>query len=75
MYTAIKGHFENGQIILDELPPTNEKAKVVVMFLTEETSETTPPHKGVKMGRLTGKGHGIPDDFNDPIDDLKEYMW
>jgi len=75
MYTAIKGVYENGQVILEEMPPTNKKAKVVVMFLTEEQSATKPVHKGVKIGSLAGKGYSIPDDFNEPLDDLKDYMW
>lgn len=75
MYTAIKGIFENGQVILEEMPPTNKKAKVVVMFLSEDKLSTIPVHKGVKIGSLAGKGCSIPDDFNEPLDDLKEYMW
>lgn len=77
MYTAIKGIFENGQVILEETPPTYKKANVVVMFLNEEQQSslsTKSVHKGVKIGSLAGKGYGIPDDFNEPLDDLKEYM-
>ncbi len=77
MYTTIKGIFENGQVILEETPPTNKKANVVVMFLNEEQQSSLsikPVHKGVKIGNLAGKGYGIPDDFNEPLDDLKEYM-
>jgi hypothetical protein len=77
MYTAIKGIYENGHVILKENPPTNKKANVVVMFLNEEQPSflsIKPVHKGVKIGRLAGKGYSIPDDFNDPLDDLKEYM-
>lgn len=39
MYTAIKGTYENGQITLQELPPTTQKTPVVIMFL----SDTNPP--------------------------------
>ena len=75
MFTAIKGIYENGQVTLEETPPTTKKSQVVVMFMTEQ--EQTPPkslHKGVKIGSLAGKGYNIPDDFNEPLDDLKEYM-
>ncbi|OHX37715.1 MULTISPECIES: hypothetical protein [unclassified Methylomonas] len=75
MYTAIKGIYENGQVILEETPPTNTKSKVVVMFLTEEQTVAKPVHRGVKIGSLAGKGYSIPDDFNEPLDDLKDYMW
>ena len=30
--------------------------------------------KGVRMGSLAGKGYKIPDDFDAPLDDLKDYM-
>jgi hypothetical protein len=41
------------------------------------------PEKGVgvrnlgslrRLGELSGKTFSIPDDFNDPLDDLKDYM-
>ena len=74
MYVAVKGVFENGQVILEEVPPTDKKVKVVVMFLNEESLPLIRPvHKGVKIGSLAGKGYGIPDDFNKPLDDLKKY--
>lgn len=74
MYTAIKGIYENGQVVLQETPPTDKKAKVVVMFLAEETSLANSSKRGVTFGSLAGKGYSIPDDFNDPLEDLKEYM-
>lgn len=77
MYTAIKGTYENGQVILDEPPPTRQKAKVVVMFLGDEDNESKQPTKistGVRLGSLAGQGYRIPDDFNAPLDDLAEYM-
>ena len=74
MYTAINGIYENGQVILQEAPPTLQKSKVVVMFITEEDEACPLASKGVKLGSLAGKGYAIPDDFNLPLDDLKEYM-
>jgi len=74
MYTAVKGTYENGHIILEEPAPTTEKTKVVVMFLPEENKELDTKKQGVRIGSLAGKGYGIPDDFNDPLDELKDYM-
>jgi hypothetical protein len=75
MYTAIKGIYENGQIVLQETPPTTKKSQVVVMFINEQESQPVENlHKGVRIGSLAGKGYNIPDDFNEPLDDLKEYM-
>lgn len=73
MYTAIKAIYENGQILLQEEPPTTEKTNVIVMFI-KEYPENNIHHKGVKIGSLSGKGYNIPDNFNDPLNDLIEYM-
>lgn len=70
MLTTIKGHFENGQIIMEEKPPVSSKTDVIITFLTENNSAV----KGKRMpGGLKGK-ISISDDFNDPLDDLKDYM-
>lgn len=69
MLTAIEGTYENGQITLDELPPVEKKMKVVVTFLGEENAE----QRKRQAGSLKGKIH-VPDDFNEPLDDLKDYM-
>jgi hypothetical protein len=76
MYTAIKGIYENGQIVLQEEPPTRKKMKVLVTFLdeTESSSSKRQPGSLLRLGSLKGKNYTIPDDFNDPLDDLKEYM-
>lgn len=74
MYAAIQGTYENGEITLEEIPPTTKKSKVVIMFI-EEKIETSPrQYKGVNIGGLAGKGYKIPDDFNEPLDDLNEYL-
>ena len=74
MYTAIKGHYENGQIILEETPPTTEKTSVLVMFLVDQEKSPSFSKKGVKLGSLAGKGYRIPENFNDPLDDLIDYQ-
>jgi hypothetical protein len=46
------------------------KTDVIITFLTEDTKKTI----GKRMpGGLKGRG-SIPDDFNEPLDDLKDYM-
>jgi hypothetical protein len=69
MYTAIKGVYENGVLRMTETPPQIKKSEVVILFINDSPS----PLKGVKLGSLEGK-YNIPDDFNEPLDDLKEYM-
>ncbi len=72
MLTAIKGTYENGQITLAEKPISNQKMNVIVTFLEEETGEKNP-NKSRKAGGLSGKVW-MSEDFNEPLDDLKDYM-
>ena len=75
MYTAIiNGIYENGKFLLNETPPTAKKYKVAVMFVEEENTFVNLKKKGVTLGSLAERGYNIPDDFNEPLDDLKEYM-
>lgn len=69
MYTAIKGIYENGVLTMTETPPKVKKSEVVILFM----NDVDTPKKGVKLGGLEGK-YSIPDDFNEPLDDLQEYM-
>lgn len=71
MLTTIKGIYHNGQIVLEEVPPTKNKTKVVVTFL--EVVQSSLFQKRC-LGSLKGK-IGIPDNINKPLDDLKEYMY
>ena len=70
MLTTIKGTYTDGQIVLEEIPPTKNNAKVVVTFLEEIEFSS----KKRQLGSLKGK-IGIPDNFNEPLDDLKDYMY
>ncbi len=69
MLTAVKGYYEGGQIFFKEQPPITERTDVIVTFLTEEKEA---PKKRV-LGLLEGKII-VPDDFNEPLDELKDYM-
>ena len=40
MYTAIKGIYENGRVVLEETPPTMQKTRVLVMFLADEEKQS-----------------------------------
>ncbi|SHN35632.1 DUF2281 domain-containing protein [Mucilaginibacter sp. OK098] len=69
MLTAIKGYYEKGKIIMKEEAPVKSKTDVIITFLTEDTKT---PGKRIPGG-LKGKV-SIPDNFNEPLDDLKDYM-
>jgi hypothetical protein len=71
MLTTIKGIYDNGQIILEEAAPTNEKVEVLVTFSEKVVKKEL-------SDRAFGSGKGMvtymAEDFNDPLDDLKDYM-
>jgi hypothetical protein len=71
MLTTIKGYYDKGRIILKEDPHIDSKTEVIVTFLSGE--EKSAPRTKKILGLLQGKINA-PDDFNDPLDDLKEYM-
>ena len=69
MLSIVKGIYENGVVTLIETPPTNRKVNVTVTF----TDETTVQKKKRKAGGLGGK-IWYSDDFDEPLEDLKDYM-
>jgi|GEM_PF-1971034 len=77
MYTAIKGIYENGILRLLEPAPNIQKAEVVITFLKEEEAtekKNRRPGGLLRLQKNKGKHLDIPENFNDPIDDLKDYM-
>lgn len=69
MLTTIKGIYEDGKVTLMGKPPVQARTEVTVTFLTKEPK----PIKKRQAGVLTGKVR-MSDDFDEPLDDLKEYM-
>lgn len=71
MLTVIEGTYENGQVILDHKPQVENKTKVVVIFEESDTSGKVLEKRpfGISKGSIT-----LSPDFNDPLDDLKDYM-
>uniref|UniRef100_F4C2L9 DUF2281 domain-containing protein n=1 Tax=Sphingobacterium sp. (strain 21) TaxID=743722 RepID=F4C2L9_SPHS2 len=77
MYTAIKGIYENGVLRLLEPVPNIKRAEVVITFLNEENvtaKKSRRPGGLLRLPKNKGKHLDIPNDFNDPIDDMKDYM-
>jgi Protein of unknown function (DUF2281) len=72
MLTTIKGIYDHGQITLTEQPPVDTKADVIVTFLPEDKAKSFPFRKRL-FGGLEGKLK-LPDDFNEPLDEMKDYM-
>ncbi|GAB3893780.1 DUF2281 domain-containing protein [Spirosoma agri] len=67
MLTSIRGTYEDGQITLDEQPPVTRKARVIVTILDEVAKPV------IQFGRMKDN-FWMTDTFNDPIDDLNDYM-
>ncbi|WP_159475666.1 hypothetical protein [Dyadobacter sp. 3J3] len=75
MYKSISGVFENGVLTLSETPPTTNKTKVVVLFLEEmKVPNKRQPGGLTRLHHLKEKQMSLPDDFNEPLDDLKDYL-
>ena len=66
MYTTVSGYYNDGELILNELPEKLKNSKVLVTFLEEKVDENIS--KGIKLGSLCHKGFSVPDDFNEPIE-------
>ena len=73
MLTTIKGVYDNGTITFAENPPVKTRSEVIVTFLTDKETEQTSGKNQIRFGGLEGKII-IPDDFDEPLDDLKDYM-
>jgi len=69
MLTAIKGYYEEGKIVMEENAPVTSKTDVIITFLTEGNNKYGERIPGGLKGRVS-----LPDDFNEPLDDLKDFM-
>ena len=70
MLTTVKGYYDHGQIILSEKPLVEDKTDVIVTFLTREGSINKQQKR--ELGLLKGK-IVIPDNFNDQVEDFKDF--
>jgi len=72
MLTTIKGVYEDGKITVTEKPPINEtKADVLITFLPGKIKEVSSNKR--MLGGLEGK-ISVPEDFNEPLNDFKNYI-
>ncbi|MFT4152901.1 hypothetical protein [Parafilimonas sp.] len=72
MLPTIKDVYKNGQIILEEQPEINEPVDVLVTF-TEDIHKTIEK-KPLVFGALKGSVVYMSPDFNEPLEDLEDYM-
>jgi hypothetical protein len=69
MLTSVKGTYQHGKVILDEPLPTSY-AKVIVTVV----EEIERPKLEKRTFGIIKNATPIPDDFNEPLEDLKDYM-
>ncbi|MDI9366624.1 MAG: DUF2281 domain-containing protein [Flavobacterium sp.] len=74
MLTTIKGIYSNGQITLTEPAPITTTDTEVLVTFTENIPVATIPLKPRKAGFGKGTFTYMASDFNEPLDDLKDYM-
>jgi hypothetical protein len=72
MLTTIKGVYNQGQIILDETPTNVTEPIEVYVTFTEKKEPATK--KKMEFGFGKGMVTYMSDDFNEPLEDLKDYM-
>ena len=68
---TVKGIYQDGKLILEEPVDTEKGYKVFVTFVEEMAFANQS--KTRRIGGLGGKVW-MSDDFNEPLDDLKDYM-
>jgi len=73
MFTQISGVYNNGNIILDEMPSLSKPVKVIVTFMEDEDI-IVKKKKPLVAGFGKGTVSFMSPDFNEPLDDLKDYM-
>ncbi len=73
MFTQISGIYNNGSIILDEKPSLSKPVKVIVTFMEDE-EVTIKKKKPLVAGFGKGTVSYMSPDFNEPLDELKDYM-
>ncbi len=69
MLTAIKGIYNEGQVILEETPHTTGPVEVLVTFTKDVTVKE--PVKKTLFGFAKGAVLYMSPDFNEPLEDLK----
>ena len=72
MLTTIKGIYNNGEITLEEKPDITRPVEVIVTFIEEYA--TKDKKKPLKAGFGKGTFTYISPDFDEPLNDLKDYM-
>ena len=75
MPTTIKAIYDHGKITpLEEPPVKDAKVEVTITFPDAPgSSRSELPEQKIMLGILEGRIN-TPDDFNEPLDDLKDYM-
>ncbi len=71
MLATIQGTYHNGIVSFDEKPQIDKEVRILITFLDDSTLLNIKKIR--KAGGLKGQ-IWLSDDFNEPLDDLKDYM-
>lgn len=69
MLKTIKEIYENGKVTLSGSPPVHSRTEVTVTFPDEKPQTLQKRKAGVLSGKVW-----MSDDFDEPLDDLNEYI-
>jgi len=72
MLTIVEGIYKNGKVILNEQPKIEKTVKVMVTFMEETENAITTEER--RPGFLKGFFTYIDPNFNEPLEELKDYM-
>ena len=68
----VKGFYDDGNIVLVE-KISEYKGEIVVIFPIGNKDDANGCERAAFLGCMKGRGW-VSDDFNDPIDDMEDYM-
>lgn len=71
MQTSVKGTYENGKLFLEEPLPIPYGKVIVTVVEDVASSPANKPKR--RFGSMKGSVT-LPDDFNEPLDELNGYM-
>jgi hypothetical protein len=69
MEAIVKGIYEHGKVTLIGPPPVQSRTEVIVTFPERAPKQLKKRQAGVLSGMSQ-----MSEDFNDPLDELKDYM-
>ena len=74
MVQTLQGHFQEGRFVSSQNVAIPEYVEVVIVVTGNPMPVIQPPVKSSLLGCWEGLVE-IPDDFDEPLEEMKEYMY